>query len=298
MHEASQVEIAQLIKTMQVGDYAPSSIKNYVRELRFISEYYPTKPLSELTSTEIEDYILYLKTTLGSGRDKCRMTAHSLSFFFKHVAKKPYSLPSKFYPKKAFKLPNVMTESEVKQLIDSCENLKQLAFVSVFYSTGVRLEECTKLLISDINSTEMYIHLRAGKGKKDRRLLLSSTCLATLRKYYIQYKPKVYLFEGMQEGKAIHPRAAQWHLYRALEAAKLKDKGYSAHTMRHSFATHMLDHGTDLHTIKELLGHSKIETTMVYLHLQSKKRMGLVSPLDVLYNQNDLDRVPLDEKNI
>lgn len=283
---------------MQVGDYAPSSIRNYVRELRFISEYYPTKAVSKLTTTEIEDYILYLKTTLGVGKDKCRMTAHSLSFFFKHVAKKPYTLPSKLYPKKAFKLPNVMSEEEVQLLLDSCENLKQRAFVEVFYSTGVRLSECTHLKVSDINSSEMYIHLSKGKGGKDRRLLLSQNCLKTLRAYYIKYKPKVYLFEGKVPGKSIHERAAQWHLNRVFEAANLKGKGYSAHTFRHSFATHLLDHGTDLHTIKELLGHSKIETTMIYLHLQSKKRLGIISPLDALYTRNDLDRVPLTVKNI
>ena len=283
---------------MQVGDYAPSSIRNYVREIRFIAEYYPEKSASEVTTSEIEDYILYLKNTLGSGRDKCRMTAHALSFFFKHVAKKPYILPSKLYPKKAFKLPNIMTEEEVKHLIASCENLKQRAFIEFFYSTGVRLEECTKILIKDINSKEMYIQLRGGKGRKDRRLLLSSTCLQTLREYWVIYKPKVYLFEGKTPENYIHPRAAQWHLNRAFVTAGLKDKGYSAHTLRHSFATHMLDAGTDLHTIKELLGHSKIETTMIYLHLQSKKRMGIVSPLDKLYNQNELERVPLDVKNI
>lgn len=280
---------------MTLGDYSPRSIQNYLREMRFIGEYYPDVPLEEFTRENIESYVLYLKQTLGSGRDKCRMVAQSLSFVFKNVLQKPYVLPSKLYPKKTFILPEIFSVEEIEQLLKSPLSLKQQALVQLFYSTGVRLEECTKIKICDVDSRNLCIHLHGGKGRKDRKLLLSEKCLFTLREYYKKHRPKEFLFEGIRPGKSIHPRAVQHAVYESLKTAGLAHKGYSPHTFRHSFATHLLDNGTDIHTIKELLGHSKLETTMVYLHLQSKKRLGIVSPLDALYKRNDLERVPIKE---
>jgi site-specific recombinase XerD len=278
---------------MTLGDYSPRSISNYVREIRFIGSYYPDIPVQDMKQEHITSYVLYLKQTLGVGRDKCRMVASALCFLFKHVIKKPYELPSKLYPKKAFTLPHVMSQEEVMQLFAATLSIKQRALCEVFYSTGVRLEECTRLKVSDIDSKNLCIHLHQGKGRKDRKLLLSPLCLQTLREYYRKHKPKEWLFEGQQQGKAMHPRSIGHALEQCLKAASLHGKGYSAHTFRHSFATHLLDAGMDIHTIKTLLGHSKLETTMIYLHLQSRKRMAITSPLDALYKRNELEMVPL-----
>jgi integrase/recombinase XerD len=278
---------------MTVGDYSRCSIKSYMREIRLIGEYYPDTPLSDFTESHINDYILYLKQTLGSSRAKCRLTAQALSFLFKQVLKKPYELPAKLYPKKAFTLPNVMSVEDVEQLLAANLSIKQRALCEVFYSTGVRLEECTNLKISDIDSRNLCIHLHQGKGNKDRKLLLSPQCLETLRTYYRQHKPKEYLFEGALPGKPMHTRSMAHALEQCFKLAGLSGKNFSAHTFRHSFATHLLDAGMDIHTIKTLLGHSKLETTMIYLHLQTKKRMSIISPLDALYKRNDLEMVPL-----
>jgi integrase/recombinase XerD len=142
------------------------------------------------------------------------------------------------------------------------------------------------LKITGVGSKNMCIHLRGGKGNKDRKMLLSQRCLETLRLYFRQYLPKVFLFEGNTPSGPMHPRSIQHALGECYKHAGLAGKGYSAHTLRHSFATHLLDAGTDIHTIKELLGHSSILTTMVYLHLQTKKRQAIVSPLDALYREN------------
>lgn len=268
---------------MTVGGYSIRSIGNYVREMRFIFEYYPDTLPSQLTAGQIEVYICYIKQVFKSGFSKCRMVASSVSFFFKQVLKRPYDLPSKLYPRKVFKLPNVMTAGEVHQLLNIPSTLKQQAIIQLFYSTGVRLEECSRLKVNDIDSKNMRIKVVQGKGNKDRYTLLSPTALITFRKYFLKYRPITYLFEGTKKGTGMHTRSIEFNVETAMKQAGFKDKGYSAHTLRHSFATHLLDTGTDLHTIKELLGHSNISTTMIYLHLQTHRCSRIINPLDQLH---------------
>jgi len=277
---------------MRIADYSTKTIKSYLRELRFIFEYFPNNTPAQINKEEIQNYIIYIKDTFNAAKDKCRMVAHAYSFFCKHVENKPFEIPSKLYPKRDFKLPLVMTEEEVSILLNSCTSLKQLALLQVFYSTGVRLEECSNILIEDVDSKNMRIKVRQGKGKKDRFTLLSPTTLFTLRDYFKEHRPTKYLFEGKDKGVKMHPRSIAHAIEQIYINAKLRQKGYNTHTLRHTFATHLLNNGADLPTIKELLGHSKLETTMIYLHLQSKKRAGIVSPLDALKNKNDLDFVP------
>lgn len=267
---------------MTVGGYSVRSIGNYVREMRFIFEYYPDTLPSQLTAEQIEKYICYIKQVFNSGFSKCRLVASSVSFFFKQVLKRPYDLPSKLYPRKQFKLPNVMTTDEICQLLNHVGSIKQKAIVQFFYSTGVRLEECRHIKIADIDSKNMRVKVVSGKGNKDRYTLLSLTTLHTLREYFIKHRPVTYLFEGQTKGSANHCRSIQHTVEQAMKQASLRDKGYNVHTLRHSFATHLLDTGTDLHTIKELLGHSNISTTMIYLHLQTHRCSRIINPLDQL----------------
>jgi integrase/recombinase XerD len=272
---------------MTVGGYSNRSIGNYVREMRFIFEYYPDTRPSTLSADQIEKYICYIKEVFKSGHDKCRMVASSVAFFFRHVLKRPYDLPSKLYPRKGFKLPNVMTTDEVRQLLSHTSSIKQKAIVELFYSSGVRLEEGSLIKLVDIDSKNMRIKVAQGKGKKDRYTLLSPTALNTLREYFRKHRPTTYLFEGQTKGKAMHCRSIQHNVKLVMKQAGLEHKDYSVHTFRHSFATHLLDTGTDLHTIKELLGHSKIETTMIYLHLQTHRCARIINPLDQLHNQGN-----------
>jgi len=269
---------------MTVGNYSVRSIGNYVREMRFIFEYYPDVNPAALTAEQIELYICYIKKVFNSGFSKCRLVASSVSFFFKQVLKRPYDLPSKLYPRKGFSLPNVMTAEEVQRLINTPSNIKQQAILQLFYSSGIRLEECSRLKIADIDSKNMRIKVVQGKGNKDRYTLLSSFALTTLREYFRKHRPVTYLFEGTKKGKAMHPRSIEFNVEVPMKQAGFKDRGFSAHTLRHSFATHLLDTGTDLHTIKELLGHANISTTMVYLHLQTHRCARIINPLDQLQN--------------
>jgi len=270
---------------MTVGNYSVRSIGNYVREMRFIFEYYPDTDPAALTAEQIEQYICYIKDVFKSGYSKCRLVASSVSFYFKQILKRPYDLPSKLYPRKKFQLPNVMTTDEVWQLLSHTGSIKQKAIVQLFYSSGVRLEECSHIKITDIDSKNMRIKVVQGKGKKDRYTLLSDYALTTLRDYFRQHRPVTYLFEGQTKGKSMHCRSIQHSVEQAMKQAGLRHKGYNVHTLRHSFATHLLDTGTDLHTIKELPGHSNISTTMIYLHLQTHRCSRIINPLDQLNNR-------------
>jgi site-specific recombinase XerD len=175
-----------------------------------------------------------------------------------------------------------MSPQEIKTLIDSIKNIKHRTVVMLLYSTGMRLSEIAALKIADIDSKNMLIKVVQGKGAKDRFTILSQQVLQELRAYYIIYKPKEFLFNGYRPGKPLSARMIEHLVQKALLQAGLNSKNYSVHTIRHSFATHLVDNGTDLHTVKELLGHSALETTMRYMHLTTTRIKGVVNPYDVL----------------
>lgn len=157
--------------------------------------------------------------------------------------------------------------------------------ISLFYGTGLRLNELRNVTMADIDSKGFQVKVIQGKGNKDRFTILPKHLLEALRDYYRKYLPQTYLFEGQKKGKPMHERSIQHFMQQNIAKIGLGGKDYSAHTLRHSFATHLLDAGCDLHTIKELLGHSSLSTTMIYLHLQQSKRASIVSPFDALANK-------------
>lgn len=233
------------------------------------------------------EYLVYLAKTLACSRVKCRMAAQSIAFFFRYVLNRPYVVPSLIYPRKSAKLPAVMSAEEMKALINGVTNVKHRTIIMLLYSTGMRLAEICALKIADIDSKNMRIKVVQGKGAKDRFTLLSEQVLLVLRAYYIIYKPKEYLFNGYKPGKALSLRMVQHLVQKALLQMGLSNNDYSVHTIRHSFATHLVDNGTDLHTVKELLGHSNLQTTAKYLHLSTGRIKGIVNPYDALLLLNN-----------
>lgn len=267
------------------GGYGRGSVRNYTMEMRLLFQYHHEKQVEQITDQDIMQYIVFIKTVHGVGRAKCRMVAQSCSFFFKHVIKKPFVLPSKLYPRKEFVLPAVMTEAEVKQLHQSITDVRQKAVIGLLYGAGIRLGELKNLKWIDIERLNNRLLIRQGKGNKDRYTLLPKTLVADLENYYRLCRSKTYLFESRQKKDSctsLHERSLQLIVNNAMTHAGFVSGKYTAHTLRHSFATHLLDGGCDLHAIKTLLGHVKIETTMIYLHLQQSKLNNLVSPLDRL----------------
>ncbi len=254
-------------------------------EMRLLFHYYHEQDVELISQQDIMNYMLFIKTVHQVGRAKCRSVAQSCSFFFKHVIKKEFVLPSKLYPRKEFKLPNVMTQAEVQQLLSACCDVRQLAIISLLYGSGLRCGEVQQLKLSDIERKNNRIFIRQGKGNKDRFVQLPMYVLKSLEDYYRAYKPNNYLFESKQNaGRPLHQRSIQTFVNAAMIQAGYPTGKFTSHTLRHSYATHLLDLGCDIHSIKTLLGHSKIETTMIYLHLQQSKRAVLVSPIDKLFD--------------
>ena len=298
MHSQSVELLEVLQKTMLAGNYSPRSIKTYLREVRYVCCYFPDLSPNQWTDAHIIDYMAYLKQVLNVSYSKSKMVAQSVAFFFRHVLKRPYDVPSKLYPKREYKLPHYLTKEEMQKLISSCRSIKQKAIVELFYSSGLRLEELRQLKMTDIDSKNNRILVRNGKGRKDRYTLLSKRVVETLRKYYRKHKvrPLVFLFEGNKNGEPMWAGAIQWTVRQAYKHAGLEHKEHKTHALRHSFATHLLDAGIDIHTIKELLGHCDIKTTMVYLHLQTSKRNLIVNPLDELFKDDDqISNIPKED---
>jgi site-specific recombinase XerD len=241
----------------------------------------------DFTEDMIMEYLLYLSKTLGCSRVKCKMAAQSISFFMRHVAKRPWVIPTVIYPRPSSKLPSVMLPEEIMKLIDGVQNIKHRTILMLLYSTGMRVSEIANCKIADIDSANMRIKVVQGKGAKDRYTIMSQQVLLELRAYYLIYKPKEYLFNGDRPGKRYSVRSIQHLMQKALTKVGLENKNFTIHTIRHSFATHLLDNGTDLHTIKELLGHSSLQTTMRYMHLTSKRTEGIFNPYDALLLAKD-----------
>jgi integrase/recombinase XerD len=213
------------------------------------------------------------------------MAANSFAFFFKQVCNKPYKVPSILFAAHSNKLPAVMQVHEVFDLINTLTNIKHKTIITLLYSTGMRVSEIANLKIEDIDSKLMRIKVVNGKGKKDRFVPLSQLVLVALRQYYLQYKPIAYLFNGNGAGKKYSSRSIQHLLQNTLAKIGLQHKNYTVHTIRHSFATHLIDNGADIQLIQELLGHHSLAQTTAYLHLSTKRINQAVNPYDAMMAQ-------------
>ena len=224
--------------------------------------------------------MLWLIEQRGYTEKHIHSTVNAVKFYFEKLLNRQsefYDLPR---PKKPWKLPSVLAESEVLLLIQSIENLKHRSLVMAGYSAGLRVSEIVQLKAADIDSKRRMIHINAAKGKKDRMVPLARKFLETLRAYYKVYTPKEWLFEG-QYGGPYSTRSVQNIIKEAKEKAGISKQG-STHMLRHSYATHLMEGGTDIRIIQEILGHNSISTTMRYTHV-SKKELGRIeSPLDKL----------------
>lgn len=267
---------------LHAGHYSPVTAKNYLAELRYLFSYYPDSRPSQMTYQQTVDYLVYLAKTLGCSRVKSKMAAQSFAFFFKHVLQRPYQVPSFLFPAREARLPVCMPVQDVITILNAIDNVKHKMIISLIYSTGLRLNEAVHLKIEDIDSKAMCIKVVEGKGKKDRFVALSHHILIDLRAYYLQYRPLVYLFNGTKKGTRYSCRSVQHILEKTLYRANLQDKGYSVHTLRHSYATHLLENGAGLPAIKQLMGHHHLSQTMQYVHISTKHINSVVNPYDVI----------------
>jgi site-specific recombinase XerD len=211
----------------------------------------------------------------------------SLRFFYIHVLKRNWSIAETPYPKKVFHLPEILSQEEVARLIDAAEFPYHRILLMTLYATGARRAEVAHLKVSDIDSQRMIVHIRGGKGRKDRDVMLSPKLLEALREYWrgLRRKPTNWLFPGNRWHTANYPVTTKvlWTACQsAAKRAGLEHKHIHPHTLRHCFATHLLEAGADLRTIQMLLGHRDLEETTIYLHLSRRHLSATCSPLDVL----------------
>lgn len=257
--------------------YSPKTQKAYINHINRFFKYIHTNHL-KVDEKGVRQYILTLFERQNS-HSYINQAINAIKFLIKDVMKKTDIFLHIPRPKKEHKLPEVLSPQEVIKTLDVLDNLKHKALLYVTYSAGLRVSEVVRLKVQDIDGDRKLILIRQGKGKKDRYSLLSNTALDVLRQYFKEYRPKIWLFPGTTEDKHITERSVQRIFVKAREKAGIK-KEVSIHSLRHSFATHLLEGGTDLRYIQELLGHKSSKTTEIYTHVSSKNLSLIQNPLD------------------
>ncbi len=282
--------LEKFIEQLKLKAYSPSTIKTYRNEFLQLLHILKKKSVHELTPDDLRRYMVYAMEKENISENTAHSRLNALKFYFEqvlHKAKFFWEIPR---PKKPLLLPKVLGEDELSKLFRALDNKKHKAILFTAYSAGLRVSEVVSLKIKDIDSDRMQIRIEAAKGKKDRYVNLSPLLLDILRDYIKTYiaRPKIFLFESEQTGTAYPTRTVQRIFQVAKEKAGIK-KDVGIHSLRHSFATHLLEKGTDIRYIKDLLGHFNIKTTERYLHVSRKSLVNIISPLDDLYNKGKID---------
>jgi integrase/recombinase XerD len=264
---------------MKLRGYSHKTVKAYQSCIRSFSQHFSPRHPRDASNSDIREYLLHLMNVKGYSKATINQVINALRFLFVELYKRPMVLGEIPRLKKEQKLPDVLTQTEVLNILDSVGNLKHRTILMMVYSAGLRVGEAVRLKVGDIDGERKLIHLRGAKGKKDRFTLLSDVALRSLREYYKQYKPNEFLFEGAHGRKHLSERSIQNVFERAVADVGIR-KHATLHTLRLSFATHLLEAGTDLRYIQELLGHSSSKTTEIYTHVSKKSIGKIISPLD------------------
>lgn len=278
----------RMLMDMELRNYSPHTINAYLWHVRAFEKLFG-KSAGELGEEEIRSYLHYLTTTKRVSSSNINIGYSALKFLYVHVLERDWNVNKLPRAKKEKKLPLVLSCHEVKRLFDVVNNVKHRLILMTTYSAGLRVSETAHLKLSDIDSQRMQIRVKQGKGNKDRYTLLSEQLLQHLRYYWRLYRPSDFLFPGKDANKPINVKTIQRVMADARVKAGLK-KPATVHTLRHSFATegsacgatHLLEQGVDIFTIQKLLGHSHIRTTCIYIHIQRKNIVKILSPLDQL----------------
>jgi len=268
-------------KDMELKNLSERTIEIYLKCVTQFTIYYGKSP-EEMDYDAVRDYLHYLLKVKKSCQSTINQHYSALKFLYQTTLGRewdPLKIPRS---RRVKKLPVVLSKEEINEIFDKVQNLKHRAILMTIYSGGLRLSEAINLKVSDIDSQRMMIRVDQGKGKKDRYTLLGKRALDTLRTYWKEDRPKDLLFPSPQRSDhPVSPSSAQKAFRDALIRTRIQKKA-SVHTLRHSFATHLLEAGTEIPYIQTLLGHSDSRTTSIYLHVARKKLVEVVSPIDLL----------------
>jgi integrase/recombinase XerD len=270
----------QMKRDLELKNYSPKTRSCYLASVRSFALHFHRSP-DELGDSEIREYLHYLLTDRKVSQSTMSQAYSALKFFYETTLKRDWDGFRIPRVKMRKRLPVVLSQQEVQALFSVIKNLKHRAILMTVYSAGLRLNEAAQLKVSDIDSQRMMIRVEQGKGDKDRYTLLAKRTLDILREYWKAYRPQGWLFSGHSIEKPISSRTIQKVFEEALHRAEIQ-KPATVHTLRHSFATHLLESGTDLYHIQHLLGHRNPQTTTIYLHLSRKDLVSVTSPIDLL----------------
>jgi site-specific recombinase XerD len=261
--------------------YSPHTQKSYLRCARHFASHYMRSP-QEMGEKEIRGFLLHLVRDRKASPATQDMYVKALKFLYTVTLKRPEVVKDISHPKRPQTLPVILSQEEVLRIFESIRSVKYKAIITTAYAAGLRVSEVCGLRIADIDSQRMRIHVRAGKGKKDRYVMLGESLLVLLRQYYQAARPKgEYLFPGQKPQRHLTTTAVNKVLRQVIAATGLS-KRVTMHTLRHCFATHLLEAGTDIRILQVLLGHSSIRTTLRYTHITDRLVQKLVSPLDLI----------------
>ncbi len=267
-----------MIREMRIRNYSHRTITTYTTMIDLLSKYFKLSA-DQLTTDQVKDYIYYRITKDNISVSMINQLISAWKVVYTYILDNKWEGCRVKRPRRILRLPEILSQSETLSLVDFPQNLKHRAILNLLYSTGVRLSEVLMIKFGDIDSKRMVITIRQGKGKKDRQVPLHPKVLHLLRKYYQFYSPKVYLFEGHKQGKPYSASSLRRLVKKIAQKMDIK-KSISPHTLRHCFATHMLEKGVNLRLIQQLLGHNSIKTTTRYLHLANLSETQLPNPLD------------------
>lgn len=279
----------KMIKSMELRNLSKNTQRSYLNAVSGLAMHYKKSP-EKISKDMVEDYLLYLKNGKRQASNSVGSVVSGLRFLYNHVLSNEQNAPQ-YASRKTRKLPTVLAQEEIWRIINATENMKHRLLLMTTYSAGLRASEVIALKSEHIDSKRMLIKVENGKGGKDRYTLLSERLLIELRHYYKTYRPKTYLFPSSYKNKDLLSYESVRSIYEnARNKAGIK-KGPGLHTLRHSFATHLLEAGYDIRKIQVLMGHNSLSTTMIYLHVSRETLSKIKSPLDLF------DPAPADKKD-
>ncbi|WP_299397636.1 tyrosine-type recombinase/integrase [uncultured Gelidibacter sp.] len=280
IHPVNQKAMSDFINQLQLKAYSQNTVRVYCAELKHLLLLIREYPVDKLTPERLKAYFLYCLKNEKMKERKLNGKINAIKFYFEQVLhhnKMFFDIPR---PKKPSTLPKLLTQQEIKRLFRQVTNAKHLLALQLCYGMGLRVSEVVNLKLAHINSKDKIVLIAAGKGKKDRYVPLPTSVVPLLRAYYYEFKPKEYLLEGQYGGQ--YSKGSVQSVFRnAMQKARI-NKSIGIHGLRHSYASHLLQTGTDIRIIQDLLGHHNIKTTMIYTHVTQKQINQVKSPLDDL----------------
>lgn len=273
---------SKFVEHAAIHQKSKSLVINYSRNIAQLALHFATVP-HQVSTGEINSYLYRISVHEGKSEGYFKQTVHGLRYWFRVFGNEAAALRMPPLKKKQ-PLPTVLAKQECKELFKAPRTLKHRFLLAFAYSTGLRMNELRLIKCADVDTQRRQVHVRMGKGKKDRYVPLSKFIAQKLPLYLNDVKPKTYLFEGLSPGEPMGMRSIQYVVNEALAKTSIQ-KDVSLHTLRHSYATHLLEDGVDIYSIQRLLGHSHIQTTIIYLHIAQVKPQLAHSPLDSLYGQ-------------